>query len=327
MTDPASSVAVVCDNTMGIPGGEIDDGLALLYLRGCAPEGVRVELVATTHGNASTADTDRATRWLCDRILPGTPVLRGSDTPAAGERAARPNGTAGAADGPAPASEAARGLVELAWGRKPGTAMLLSLGATTELAAAERLRPGTLARFGSVCLMGGLTRTLVVGGRIMDELNFSVDAQATREVLASACTGARLRIADAQDCLPLRFDGGEFLDRLGTGEEPGVELIRTTCVPWIERTRETWGVDGFIGWDVLAAVAAAHPEQVAFEPRRVVLNERLLEVGLLEEAGPEVPGDLTAPVELVRVRDGAALREHVYRAWERGLGRQPPDLP
>lgn len=84
MTDPTLPVAVVCDNTMGIPGGEIDDGLALLYLRGCAPEGVRVELVATTHGNAPTADTDRATRWLCKRILPEVPVLRGSDASARG---------------------------------------------------------------------------------------------------------------------------------------------------------------------------------------------------------------------------------------------------
>ncbi len=321
MTDPTLPVAVVCDNTMGIPGGEIDDGLALLYLRGCAPEGVRVELVATTHGNAPTADTDRATRWLCKRILPEVPVLRGSDASAPGEKPTLPDGAAGAAGGPAPASEAARGLVKLAWERGPGTVTLLSLGATTELAAAERLRPGTLARFGGVCLMGGLTRALVVGGRIMDELNFSVDTRATREVLATARTGARLRIADAQDCLPLRFDGGEFLGRLGTGEKPGAELVRTACEPWIERTRETRGVDGFIGWDVLAAVAAAHPEEVELLPRRVVLNRRFLEVGLLEEADPEVPEELTAPVELVHVRDGAALREHVYRTWERGLGQ------
>ncbi len=321
MTDPTLPVAVVCDNTMGIPGGEIDDGLALLYLRGCAPEGVCVEFVATTHGNAPTPDTDRATRWLCKRILPEVPVLRGSDAPAPEEKPILPDGSADAAGGPASASEAARGIVEIAWEREPGTVALLSLGATTELAAAERLRPGTLARFGSVCLMGGLTRTLVIEGRIMDELNLSVDARATREVLAATHTGARLRIADAQDCLPLRFDGGEFLGRLGAGEKPGAELIRTTCSPWIEHARKTWGVDGFIGWDVLATVAAVHPEEVELVPRRVVLNGRLLEVGLLEEAGPDVPEELAAPVELVRVRDGAALREHVYRAWERGLGR------
>ena len=70
-----------------------------------------------------------------------------------------------------------------------------------------------------------------------------------------------------------------------------------------------------------AAVAAAHPEEVELLPRRVVLNRRFLEVGLLEEADPEVPEELTAPVELVHVRDGAALREHVYRTWERGLGQ------
>ncbi len=212
--------------------------------------------------------------------------------------------------------------MELAWNRETGTVALLSLGATTELAAAERLRPGTLARFGTVCLMGGLTRTLVIEGRIMDELNLSVDARATREVLACAQRGARLQIADAQDCLPLRFDGAEFLQRLGSGEKPGAALIRSTCQPWIEHARKAWGVDGFIGWDVLAAVAAVHPEQVELVPRRVTLNERFLETGLLEEADPEVPDELAAPVELVRVRDGAGLREQAYRAWERGLERE-----
>ncbi len=149
MTTSAIPVAVVCDNTMGIPGGEIDDGLALLYLLGCAPESVRIELVATTHGNAPTCGTDRATRWLCDQILPDAPVLRGSDAPAPGENPAT--------------SDAARGLVELAWNREAGTVALLSLGATTELAAAERLRPGTRARFGTVCLMGGLSDGGTVG--------------------------------------------------------------------------------------------------------------------------------------------------------------------
>ena len=93
----------------------------------------------------------------------------------------------------------------------------------------------------------------------------------------------------------------------------------------MQQTQMDRGVQYFLRWmerfpDV-AAVAAAHPEEVELLPRRVVLNRRFLEVGLLEEADPEVPEELTAPVELVHVRDGAALREHVYRTWERGLGQ------
>lgn len=291
-------VAVVCDNTMGIPGREIDDGLALLYLLGCREPAVEVVLVCATHGNAATEETYGATRALCEALMPGVPVVRGAD---AGDT--RP-------------SAAARALLDLAWSAEGPRTALLSLGAVTDLAAAERLRPGTLARFGEVCLMGSVTRPLVVGTRIMDELNFSVDAAATCTALAS---GARLRIADAHDCLPLTFAGPEFLGCLGTGDAPGAALIRRTCAPWIEHARNAWGVDGFVGWDVLAAAAVAHPDLVEDVPYRVAVYERFVRAGLLTQAGPDVPDDLAADVALVRIRDAAALEREVYAAWERAL--------
>lgn len=300
VTDEKGAVraAVVCDNTMGIPGGEIDDGLALLYLRGCRNPTVDVTLVCATHGNAATADTFEATRALCARLLPGVPVERGAD---AGD--VRPSG-------------AAHALVDLAWSDEGPATALLSLGAVTDLAAAERLRPGTLARFAQVCLMGGVTRPLVVGSRIMDELNLSVDADAALAVLAS---GARLAIADAHGCLPLTFAGLEFLDRLAQGSGAGAELVSRTCTPWIEHARSHWGVDGFVGWDVLAAAAVAQPEAVELVPYRVTLYRRFLGVGLLAEAGPDVPDDLAVEVLLVRIRDARSLAGEVYAAWERAL--------
>ena len=291
-------VAVVCDNTMGIPGGEIDDGLALLYLLGCREPAVEVVLVCATHGNAATEETYGATRALCEALMPGVPVVRGAD---AGD--GRP-------------SAAARALLDLSWSAEGPRTALVSLGAVTDLAAAERLRPGTLARFGEVCLMGGVTRPLVVGTRIMDELNLSADPDAACAVLAS---GARLLVADAHGCLPLTFAGPEFLKRLGEGDAPGARLIDRACRPWVERMRAVWGVDGFVGWDVLAAVAAARPEQVAAAPRRVVCHRRFLAAGLLCEAGPDVPDELAHTVHLVGARDAARTVRDVYACWERAL--------
>lgn len=40
-----------CDNTMGLPGRDVDDGLALLYLLG--REDVDLKGVTTTYGNSS----------------------------------------------------------------------------------------------------------------------------------------------------------------------------------------------------------------------------------------------------------------------------------
>ena len=52
-----------CDNTMGVPGRDVDDGLALLYLLG-SPQ---VELLAVTcsFGNSTQEVVYRNTPWTC----------------------------------------------------------------------------------------------------------------------------------------------------------------------------------------------------------------------------------------------------------------------
>lgn len=292
----ARDVLVVCDNTLGIPGGEVDDGLALLYLLGC-PERVRICGVCATHGNAALDHTFEATRRLMGTLAPGIPVVRGADP-----------GGSGSQDAALLIAQAAR-----------PDAGLLSLGATTDLALAERLRPGCLQTWGEVALMGGVTQTLVVGERIMDELNFSVDAAATYGVLQTARLGARLRIADAQHCLPLFFDAGEFASCMGDAagiDSAAAAFVASGCRSWIEHARKAWGVDGFVGWDLLPAVALAEPELVELVPYEVTLDPRMLAVGLLE--GP-VPGAPRARVELIAPRNPAEVRAHVYAAWRRAL--------
>ena len=295
-----SSLVVVTDNTMGLPGEEIDDGLALLYLLGCerAP---RMEAVCCTHGNDATERTFEATRRLVSLVAPDMPVLRGADGPAV------------------PSGDVASCLASCA--RRPGCT-LLSLGATTDLAHAERLSPTTLGSFSRIVLMGGVLHTLALGGRVMDELNLSVDADATMAVLESAREDAvspsRLLVADAQDCLPLIFGADEIVERLADIGPAGSRIVRDWCVPWFERARGEWSVDGFVGWDVLAAVAASEPELAELVPYRVALNRRFVGVGLLECATGDTP---SVPLHLVRVRDASTLREHVLDAWERALRR------
>lgn len=326
-------IAVVCDNTMGIPGAVIDDGLALLYLRGCTDPVVELDSIVCTHGNAAAATTYEATRALAGRFFPDVPVLRGAD--AGGYTGA----SAASTDTP---SVGARHLVELVWpeGREepggagleagaagnPGTAGtvpsapdLLSLGAVTDLAQAEAARPGTLARFPRICLMGGITHSLVVGGKILDELNYSVDGAACWKVFSQARYGAKLLVADAHHCLPLTFDASTFLKRLASPAMPGADFLRELCQPWFEHARNNWGVHGFVGWDILAAVALVRPDLLTLQPYTVTLNPRLMAAGYLEAAGPGVPGDLRADIKLVVVKDAEALAEHIYAAWEAAL--------
>lgn len=307
-------VIVVTDNTLGMPTGEIDDGLAILYLLGC-PQRVRVSAICTTHGNATSEWTYRATHELAHGLRPlldGAPIVRGANAPRYGMASTHDR----------PASEAAQ---LIAHSSGPGTC-LLSLGATTDLAAAEALRPGALAAFDEVALMGGTTSTLVVGGRIMDELNFSVDGLATYRVFSTAGEPdqtaapkpANLLLADAWNCMPLTFDANEFLERLARPGMPGADFLHTCCAPWFDHAAREWNTHGFVAWDVLAAMALAEPELLELIPYEVALNERLLNIGYLEAARP---GVAAAHVNLVTPKDPAQAIEHIYQAWERALAQ------
>ncbi len=312
-------VIVVTDNTLGMPTGEIDDGLAILYLLGC-PERVRVHAICTTHGNAASEWTLRATHELARALHPlldGVPIVAGANAPRYGMASTHDRA----------ASAAARCIAQAAG----AGVSLLSLGATTDLAAAEALRPGTLEGYDEVALMGGTTSTLVVGGRIMDELNFSVDGLATYRVFSAAAAQgqdspdgaeslapANLLLADAWNCMPLTFDADKFLARLAAPGMPGASFLRECCTPWFEHAAREWNTHGFVGWDVLAAMALAEPELLDLVPYEVALNERLLNIGYLEAAHP---GVAAAHVHLLAPKDPAQAIEHIYQAWERALAR------
>ncbi|WP_165043291.1 nucleoside hydrolase [Adlercreutzia sp. ZJ138] len=336
-------IIVVCDNTMGIPGKEIDDGLALLYLLGRkllmaeASEGngkssgntastteargssLEIDAICTTHGNSSTEETTYATKLLCDDLGLSIPIVRGAD--AGGYHA----------EGSSHASEAANLLIEAARAARPDNTELavLSLGAVTDLALAEQLQPGTLARFDRIALMGGLTEELRVGGNVMDELNFASDAPAALATFAASATWRTpALIADAINCLPLTFSADEFIARLATDDTPTSQLIKRTCVPWFERARREWNTHGFVGWDVLAAVALAAPNMVYLQPYRMNLSLPHLEHGWLAPASNDVSEIAEAPssnasefadVNLITIPDPHGLKEHVFKAWEAAL--------
>lgn len=284
-------ILVVCDNTMGLPGEVVDDGLALLYLLG--HEQVHIEGICCTHGNASVDQTYGATQQLISELGQSMRIARGAEP------------------GDTLPSEAARFIVECSHAQEP--IHLLSLGATTDLAAAETLEPGCLARFSNIALMGGITHTLFVGGKIMNELNFSVDGKATCTVFSAARKGAHILLADAWHCLPLTFYTNAFSERLiDTGLRLSPMLSRL-CLPWMERARVEWNTDGFVAWDVLPAVALVCPSLVELIPFSVSCNERLLSVGYLEEAQDP---QLAAPISLVSIPNVHEMQEHIFQTWE-----------
>lgn len=283
------------DNTMGVRGRDIDDGLALLYLIG-NPELAEVEAVCTTYGNATCDIVHENTLRLFKEWHFDVPAYRGAATPA---------------DKDARSCEAARFLSESVR-EHPGELSLLATGSLTNLKGAQLIDADFFRNVADVALMGGITESLVINGRIMNELNFSCDGAAALRVLASAADGTPVTIATAQNCLPAFFTREDFTRRLGKDG-------------WITRAIDYWFTDmekayrwnGFTCWDVVAAAALVKPELFCPQTRTVTLSERMLSIGLLEQAAAESP---QASVATPRIADAEAFKEDVLSSWERALG-------
>lgn len=283
------------DNTFGVPGCDVDDGLALLYLLGC--EDVSIEAICTTYGNSELEVVHANTLRLLDAWGVDVPVLRG---------AAGPLGRGERGEGP---SDAARFLVE-ALRREPGALDVLATGSTTNLGQACALAPDALDGARSITLMGGVTASLAINGRIMDELNLSCDPAATLAVLRARAPKA---IASSQNCLPAFFTRDDLIGQLGA-KSP----VCQACDPWFDQMKTAFDWDGWVCWDVVAAAFVVRPDLFESDPRDITLYERFLSVGYLDQGNAGAPA---ASVNLPRILDAEAFRRHVLDAWRRACER------
>ena len=287
-------IIVDFDNTMGVRGRDVDDGLALLYLIG-NPELVEVEAACTAYGNATIDIVHENTLRLFKEWHLDIPVYRGATT--SGEEDAS-------------SCEAARLLARSAR-EHPGEISLLATGSLTNLKGARMLDADFFRNIAEIALMGGITESLIINGRIMNELNLSCDAQAALAVLEGAAAGNPTTIATAQNCLPAFFTREDLVERFS---EDGY-LTRAVGY-WFSDMEKAYGCSGFICWDVVAAAALVKPELFCAQTRPVTLSERMLSIGLLEQAAPESP---QATIATPRIADAKAFKEDVLSSWERAL--------
>lgn len=279
------------DNTMGA-GSDVDDGLALLYLLGHSQD---VELLGLTcsYGNSDMDTVYANTQRLARELGLNVPVLRGGSSPAD------------------PGSEAARFLAQAA-AEAPGEVGVLATGSLTNLRGAAQEDPAFFGNLREVALMGGLEHTLVVNGRIMNELNFSCDPQAIEMTLAAPCP---VTVATSQACLPALFTRELFTEQLGKDS-----WLMRECGSWFRWWTEHYGLDAFVCWDIVAAAALVQPELFEFREQPVTLNPRLLQLGYLEKAAPSTPATLTGSIRIPVIKDAEAFRSACFSAWQEALG-------
>lgn len=282
-------IIVDFDNTMGVSGCDVDDGLALLFLLGT--DGAKVEAACTCYGNNRIDVVHENTLSLFGEWGLDLPVYRG-----VGSRDEE-------------GGDAARFLAQAA-AATPGEITLIATGSMTNLKNAALIDPSFFSNLREIAIMGGIEKSLVINGRIMDELNLSCDPAATRAVLAAPCP---VTVASSQACLPAFFRREDFEGGFGADSW----LVRT-CDYWFADMDDRYVWNGFTCWDIVAAAAVMRPDLFDFEEVDVTLYERLLSVGYLERAAADAP---SARIRIPRIRDAREFVSESICAWQRALDR------
>lgn len=265
----------------GVPGADIDDGLALgLALR--SPE-VQLEAVTVVAGNVPVDRGVAAALEILEAAgAPGVAVHRGAARPLVqdpGPWRARLDGRRDEQDAqalwrdlrPTPATltadalPAAQALVDRV-NAHPGEITVLAVGPLTNVATALLLDPEWGDKVQRLVVMGGAFDL----PNVLQELNFSYDPEATHLVLASR---APMLIVPLDTTLQtfMRLADVDRLDAAGT---PLAAYLGRTVRPWVAWLAQRFGRDGCPLHDPLALAAMLDPEVITTRTAAVGMELR-----------------------------------------------------
>ena len=279
-------IIIDCDNTFGVEGCDLDDGLAIIYALGTG----RCELVGvtTTFGNNTLEVVTPNTVSFMKKIgMEKIPVYPGHAT------AANQN-------------QAAAFLVESV-NRYPGEVSILGIGSLTNVYHAWLLDSDFFSKVSQMSLMGGTTAPLIICDKQLDELNFSCNSLASFHVLTQ---GKSISIATGHACLGVLFSKERF-DRMEESDSPFLRWLCAEGQYWFNREKEYFGHDGIYKWDVYAAGALLCPEFFSEKTIKISPDQNSMESGML--LGEGTPLTVSLPL----VIDAKGFEEHVYECYAR----------
>lgn len=274
-----------CDNTMGLPSCDNDDGLTLLYLLG---SGVNLLGITSSFGNSTQEKVYENNKRLIKKLGLKIPVLKGAPSPEE------------------PISEASRFLLKMS--REVEDLHLLVTGGTTNLYGAFLEDPSFFDRIQSISFMGGIEKDLFVDGKPMKELNFSVDFKASFHVFSHA---KNITIATAHEALKSEFLFDEFYEEVEAYLKALKDFMVEETRPWYEEHRERWPNIGHVNWDMLAAVALIHPEVITLKEATISPSLESLKSGCLNG------GDKKIQIRIPTITDRNAFKRHVYDTYRK----------
>lgn len=260
-----------CDPGNGVPATDIDDGLALGLLL-AAPQ-IQVEAVTIVSGNTHRDVGYDVARTMLEDIGVDVPVHAGSaealvepSAPWAQRREERRSSPEALElwDGIAPprvfdaghrydaASEIVRRVSEA-----PGEITIVAVGPLTNIAHALQLRPELATEVRQILIMGG---AFDVPG-YLQELNFGIDPEAARIVLASGADIVLVPL-DVTIQTTLTLEDVARLRDVGT---PLASYLSSTTEPWIRYCEIFRELPGCRLHDPLAAALLLEPDLVQTE--------------------------------------------------------------
>ncbi|KAG4077699.1 hypothetical protein HA402_006139 [Bradysia odoriphaga] len=314
-----------CDPGNGIPGANIDDGLAL-SLALAAPE-ISLEMITTVSGNTPSEVGFSIAHTLLKTVGQTIPVWRGASQalvePAGPWRERMDGGMQKSSikamwqDVPLPEPQspgkplAAHAMGELICDN-PGDITLVAIAPLTNIAHALQLYPKMAKAVAEIVIMGGVFN---VEGYIKDT-NFGIDPEAAHVVLTS---GANITLVP-MDVTTQTMLTHPDLDRLAKIDSPLSRYLVETLRPWITYSMQTRRLPGCWIHDALTiaylldrtiATGKAYHVDVALEGKLTRgtswcynPDELRLDVG--------IPAPQGKPVQVLQSVDNAKLLSMIY---------------
>lgn len=246
-----------CDNTMGLEGKDVDDGLTLLYLLG--RKDIELSGVTLTHGNGTIEEVSNNTRRVFEDLnLKHVKYYIGAN--AIENRY----------------SEAAKFLAEEAR-RYPKDITILATGSMSNLYGAYLYDNEFFNNVKNIVIMGGILEPLTVGNVDVKELNLSCDYEATFKVLTS---GANITILNGHTSLQALFGEAE-IEYVRKSNNYLLNYIYNNIVPWCKHMEEYFGIKGFCNWDAAAAIYITNPELFDENIVNIFPSKELLKSGYI----------------------------------------------
>lgn len=317
-------VIIDCDPGNGVPGANVDDGLAI-GLATAARDRIDLDAITIVAGNTTNRVGYAVAQTMLAEFGVDVPLYLGADRALVEDpRRWRTYLDRGADDptvtklwhntpGPkpfsgAPSRPAAQAIGELVT-EAPGEVTIVAIGPLTNVALALRLYPGLAKAVNRIVVMGGV---FDVDGYLVDT-NFGCDPEAAAAVLSS---GAAVTLVPMDVTVQTLLSDGD-LDRLERIDNRLTRYLVPTLRPWVSYMAATRNLGGMRIHDVVAVALLLDPS-IASSRRSAVSVE--LAAGLSRgRAARWTPGTLNSredqafteppPIDVLVDIDNARLLE------------------